>query len=118
MKRAVLFLTLAAGLTASGVASAGFETGNKLYDSCTAEKGATGYSTYLGLCVGYITAIADSMDCKRTVGDLTWMPDEGVTAGQLMKVVVKWLDNNPQYLNYNASSVVAIALSEAFPCPK
>ncbi|MFP6801731.1 MAG: Rap1a/Tai family immunity protein, partial [Pseudomonadales bacterium] len=41
--------------------------------------------------------------------------ENGVTAGQLRKIVVKYLNENPEELHLTAGSLVSNALNEAFP---
>ena len=118
MKRVALFLTLATGLTASGGALANFENGTDLYEQCTTKESEEVYYQQNASCLAYIAGVADTMSCKQAVFGYTWSPDGNVTKGQLAKVVLKWLDDNPKYLSYNAASLVASALDEAFPCPK
>jgi hypothetical protein len=43
---------------------------------------------------------------------------EGVTFSQMERVVVKFLQDNPNKLNLNQSTLVEMALSKAFPCLK
>jgi hypothetical protein len=43
---------------------------------------------------------------------------QGVTFGQLQRVVLKFLQDNPEKLNPNDGYLVETALSRAFPCPK
>jgi len=42
----------------------------------------------------------------------------GVTFGQLQRVVLKFLQDNPEKLNLNQNLLAEMALSKAFPCPK
>ena len=43
------------------------------------------------------------------------MPN-GVTAGQLLRVWIKWANEHPEDLHFEASSLVLNAYIEAFPC--
>ena len=43
-------------------------------------------------------------------------PTKEVITGQIKKIVVKYLNDNPENLHNTASSLVQVALFEAFPC--
>jgi hypothetical protein len=43
-------------------------------------------------------------------------PPAGVTNGQSVRVVVKFLNDNPEKLNLDEDELVTLALSKAFPC--
>jgi hypothetical protein len=40
----------------------------------------------------------------------------GATVGQLQKVYIKYANENPQALHYDAAGMVRKAFTEAFPC--
>ncbi|WP_176753970.1 Rap1a/Tai family immunity protein [Nitrosomonas mobilis] len=42
----------------------------------------------------------------------------GVTRGQFIAIVAKYLKNNPEKWNMSADSIVFYAMKEAFPCKK
>ena len=42
----------------------------------------------------------------------------GVTADQLSKIMVKFLSENPKYLNYTSSSIIPVVVLADFPVPK
>ena len=75
-----------------------FYTGNDLWSRCSDD------NTYQsGLCQGFVTGIADAM---------------AVTEGQALDVVKRFLGQHPAERHEEAVSLslVAQALSEAFPC--
>jgi hypothetical protein len=51
----------------------------------------------------------------RINGEVACIPD-GVTSGQAVSIVKKYLKENPEELHYTAQSLVAFALIKAFPC--
>jgi hypothetical protein len=55
-------------------------------------------------------------DKRRWYVRLTACVPDGVSAGQLVEVVKKWLREHPENWHYGADSLVAAALQEAFPC--
>ena len=80
-----------------------------------------------GVCFGYLVGVADSIGFNKHFFPEVHSPDPdhndvcfptaGVTAGQLQKVWIKWANDNPEYLQHEASNVVLIAFAEAWPCP-
>jgi hypothetical protein len=47
---------------------------------------------------------------------LPCLPIEGVTAGQAIRIVTKYLNAHPERLHRDAHILVVEALREAFPC--
>jgi hypothetical protein len=45
-------------------------------------------------------------------------PDEAVTTGQTLRVVVKYLEDHPEELHLDNAVLVEKALAKAFPCVK
>jgi len=98
----------------------GFYTGNKLLELCeaaidrdTAQDIADGSA-----CIGFIMGVADAQEVF--IGwnrmERMWCLPEHVTGAQVLRVVTKDLQENPQDLHKTASSMVANALFSAFPC--
>lgn len=115
------------------------DTGNELQANCKS-------STEMQFCLGYISGVIGTQlnwrfsyesdprnrkiltDAAEGIGfaevvELMGAPPkyclrEGVTRGQTQKVVVKYLDENPQKLDESANLLIAYALSQAFPCPR
>ena len=76
-----------------------------------------------GMCLGYIRAVSDavqsSANSKTGVPALFCIPggEAGVTSGQVVKVVIKYLEEHPQDLHKDAAGLVMSGLAEAFPAP-
>jgi hypothetical protein len=85
----------------------GFLSGNELYQKCTAEAVGKSY------CVGYVTGIADVMQISKSL----CVPD-GVTVGQMVDVIVKYLRDHPEKRHYSVAAATFNTLSQTFPCPK
>lgn len=64
-----------------------------------------------GICTGYVAAIADTGE-----GTLFCLPPYS-TYGQDIRVFVKYLNNNPEKLNLQATDLVYQSLKNAYPCP-
>ena len=85
--------------------------GNNLLTDCRNK--TSGFD--VGVCKGYIIAIADVLNNNTVSGHRACLP-ENVTKGQVIDIVVPWLEAHPQHRHFTANSLVALALSEAFPC--
>jgi hypothetical protein len=118
MKRIALGL-LAAVVLNAGNAEAGikFISGAQLQGYCVTEKSDPLYYQRATQCQFYILGVADSFACDAPMKSFGWLAKEEFTVGQLQQVVTKWLNDHPAELHLSANSLVAAALSEAFPCP-
>lgn len=96
---------------------AGFEDGNGLLARCTTTEANDLYFQNSSNCLAYIAAISDAQDTLVGWGNMEpkFCLPEGVTRGQLKKIVVKDLNENPADLHLNAGSLVINALYSAFP---
>jgi hypothetical protein len=98
---------------ASHGAMAGWESASELLTHCESED-----NMYFGACRGYLEAVEDTYHtASRWQGFETGicMP-EGVTVGQLVKVWIKYANENPETLHLTASGGVLNAYTQAFPC--
>jgi hypothetical protein len=86
-----------------------FLTGNQL------DEQMNGNSESREFALGYIIGQADAIQ-SGLARDTACMP--GVIMGQVLKVVQKYMNDNPKNLNLPAANIVQWALSESFPCPK
>jgi len=76
-----------------------------------------GNAIEIGICVGYVAGIKDAVsDWQIGTGKQTYCMPEEVSNDQLIRVVVKSLENNPTRLHLRASVTVQRAFIEAFPC--
>ena len=92
--------------------------GNKLHSMCQREKA----SFMEGVCIGAITSVADALTELRIQGQYlsgyrACIPSQ-IQASQVIDVAKKYLERNPSERHFTAFSLVTIALSEAWPCPK
>jgi hypothetical protein len=91
----------------------GFETGNKLYANCL-ETDARRLD-----CAGYVSGVSDTLTAMQSVsGREAYCPTVDVTRAQVRDVAIKYLAAHPEKRHYAAASLVMMALTEAFPCPK
>lgn len=91
----------------TGSAHADFYTGNKLKSLCNSQNYVES-----SVCIGYTVGITDSFS-----GYLFCPPAE-VTAGQLVEMVKKYMNENPAKLHEPSSSIVVDAIKKDFPCKK
>jgi len=79
-------------------AKGGGETVQEVYDS--------------GLCRGYI----DGVYAGYSIGaQSNFVIPDGVTSDQLVSIFIKYVENNPKKLHWDASFLVVESLEEAFP---
>ena len=107
------FLSVAVGTPAHAAA---FKSGNDLFQDCKASSN----SFTQGVCIGFAIGVADAMEAARPVNGMVagfraCFPAQ-VTAGQVTDVAVSFLTRHPEWRHLAASSLVAGALAEAFPC--
>jgi hypothetical protein len=74
-------------------------------------------------CLGYIDGLVAMNDIyKSTVlkgssqGLICLPKEKPQTVGQLARIVVKYLEDNPKQLHEPAASLATVALSKSFPC--
>jgi len=65
-----------------------------------------------GYCTGFVSSAADIAIYFK----LTCPPPNAIYE-QDIRIFVKYLDNNPEKLNQDATILVAQSLKQAFPCP-
>jgi hypothetical protein len=68
-------------------------------------------------CMGYIVGVIHGMeylDFKKQI----CIPTKNVKQGQIIKVVIKYLNDNPQRLHEQYTHIIYLAITEAFPCNK
>lgn len=109
-----------AGVMATGNAMA---DGNKLLSQCKiAIRGNAGADTndafQAGLCFGLVQGVQETLlayDNDLPKVKRTCIPD-GITKNQSVKIVYKFLEDNPKYLHELETILVIAAFQDAFPC--
>ena len=97
----------------AGKAEAGYYKGSELLERCESDSNVD-----KGTCLGFLAGIVDitnAYDGWGVVSQKFCIPD-GATLGQLRKVVIKGLNEEPEKLHLGASSAVANIFYKAFPC--
>ncbi len=95
----------------------GFVSGSTLYQYCTAKDAGQSF------CSGFVAGIADAAAGRQPANkDGVYGYREclamTVTVQQATDVAVQFLTKHPELRHLGAASLVARALSEAFPCSK
>jgi hypothetical protein len=106
-------LALAGLLILAPHARGDFQTGQKLLESCTADRD----SRASAFCVGYVAAIADVLG--RGEEDISsWYAciPEDATQGQAAEAAIRWLETHADTRHYTAADLVAQSLAKAYPC--
>ncbi len=108
MKKLVILiftLIMAASVNAKSLKSSKIFnfTGNMLSEFCV-----DGFAKHRGICMGYITGVA-------AVQKSACIPD-GVKWGQVKKVAIKYIAENPEIAHKNAFEIVVSSLKNAWPC--
>lgn len=104
--------------------STAFADGNILLKRCQAQiktlsqPSQTNNSTELwesAYCLGVLEA---TIDTYVIFGNNTTicLPEPAPQYGQLSRIAVKFMENNPEYLHLNQSALILIALGVTFPC--
>ena len=116
-----MILGLAVGLAVlltAGEGRADYLDGQDLNKACNA-----GDAFSKGECLGYIEGVHDAgkvldrgTDKRQWISGWTACVPDGVSAGQLVEVVKKWLREHPAEWHYAAGGLVTAAFEEAFPC--
>jgi len=126
---AILFFCMVHNAVASGGA-----TGNELLEDCSyaleLDKENQSSENFLkgGYCLGYINGVASTHEMlaallkynkeKKTYSPILWcLPrNPSIPVGQVARIFVKYLKENPAELHRDGSVLLSAALINAFPC--
>ena len=91
------------------------QKGNQLLREC--ETNADGSQ---GFCFGYISGFAAGYSWVEATANSCqlWQRPPDVDSDQLVRVVTKWLQDNPQRLHEHADILMMDTFIEYFSCPK
>jgi hypothetical protein len=115
--QSLIVILLAFSITQSALADPlkGTMTGEVLLNSCNSSD-----RLKLGICYGAIAAsdqMVQLLQVKGLIGRFYCTPQRYSSLG-IVKVVKKYLENNPEKLNIPVSSSILFALVDKYPCPK
>jgi hypothetical protein len=110
-------LLLSFGQAQAQATSAVFLHGNKLLERCEAHVNDTNVAKGAA-CMGYLEGIDDVHDTFTIWKEMDkqWCTPDKINSDQLVRVMVKYLQEHPEQLHLAASSLVPHALHAAFPC--
>lgn len=98
-------------------------TGNDILNSCAAVIEPSGLSDEKSAmegmhCIGYVNGLNDMavVASHITNKQLYCLPATGLESGQVVRVFLKWLKDNPAQLHETARTSFLIAMRQAFPC--
>jgi hypothetical protein len=103
------------------------QTGNDLLRGCTAmSKTADGNEQSIDditsslYWAGYISGFVDSYQITYPGNKPTLfcVPQQGIENGQMARIVIKYLNDNPKDLHQSARLCLIHSLQDAFPCKK
>ncbi|MBP1749190.1 MAG: hypothetical protein H6Q52_1729 [Deltaproteobacteria bacterium] len=109
-----LFLSMVCSVWAEDKST--WTTGNDLLGDCVKLENAMPNSpgadaARAGRCLGEVNGVSNTMFHYKTI-----CPPNGVSAGQTVVIVLRYLRAHPEDLHMNSSLLIMGALSEAFPC--
>jgi hypothetical protein len=73
-------------------------------------------STQWGFCRGYVAGVADILENREVAGYRACIPTTTAEIGQLGDIVTNFLRDHAEERHRTGASIVALALSQAFPC--
>ena len=100
-----------------------YSDGNLLHETCNEaialfdSRGETD-AFKAGSCFGYIRAANDMYEIMVINSNRTICIPSGISGKQLIRIVVKYLNDHPEKLHNPASLLVYEAFQESFPCIK
>ena len=105
----IYLTTLGSFLSASSTKY--FYTGTKLYNLCRANN-----ATDEALCEGYILGVQDAIYSGHLSDHFSICLPEGVEPDQIRLMLVRFIENNPDIVNFAAEGLVAKTLENSYSC--
>ena len=104
------FLALVMLAASIGCVNAAFVDGNKLLEWCSGNETAPGQMA----CIAFVAGVSDSLDTIRDLNNAKGCTPTGVTLGQSVDVVRKYLYLHPEQRHVAAAMLVVSALGAAW----
>lgn len=129
MKQLLLAVAMVASLFGAGRVNAqapnGQVSGSQLQEMCKDILKDTQKDQFqAGRCMGFVRAVLESEQVfvlltsrNPTYEQIFYCAPRGVTEGQVLEIVAKFLNNHPERLQQWAVTLILHALHDAFPCP-
>jgi hypothetical protein len=112
MNKWISILAITTVMLSGNSAFSDYYSGNRLLEYCNPN------SSKRDICTGYVAGTIGAIDTRNiweNIDSGICVPKEA-SLGQSIKVVVKYLETNPDKLHLSASSNVLNAFLDAFPC--
>ena len=90
-----------------------FYSGTKLYNLCRA-----GNTIDEALCEGYILGVQDAIYSGYLSDHFNICLPEGVEPDQIRLLLIRFIENNPDIMNFAAEGLVAKTLETSYACKK
>ena len=90
-----------------------FYSGTKLYNLCRA-----GNTIDEALCEGYIMGVQDAIYSGHLSDHFNICLPEGVEPDQLRLMLIRFIENNPNFMNFAGEGLVAKTLETSYSCNK
>ena len=97
----------------AGAQDPGYDTGQELLARCDSDPASATH----GVCIGQVVGAMTAIEFTQSIGgpNLVCRPAEA-TNREGLDVVRAWLRDNSPRLQMESTSVIVLALSEAWPC--
>ena len=106
----LIYLTSIGSFLSSG-STKYFYNGTKLYNLCRAEN-----VTDEALCEGYILGVQDAIYSGHLSEHFSVCLPEGVEPDQIRLQLIRFIENNPDIMNFAAEGLVAKTLETSYAC--
>ena len=111
IKLIVLVYLTSVGSFLSAGSTKYFYNGTKLYNLCRAENAIDE-----ALCEGYILGVQDSIYSGHLSEHFSVCLPEGVEPDQIRLQLIRFIENNPDIMNFAAEGLVAKTLETSYAC--
>ena len=111
IKLIVLFYLTLLGSFVSAGSTKYFYNGTKLYNLCRAEN-----SIDEALCEGYILGVQDAIYSGHLSDHFSLCLPEGIEPDQIRLQLIRFIENNPDIMNFAAEGLVAKSLETSYSC--
>jgi Rap1a immunity proteins len=112
--RSTMMVALTLFCFAVAEANATYIDGDILFEQCKDYKPGT-WKWFSGACVGYVLGAGDAFDETTKPFCVTEGPNPDIVS-EMVEIVKLYLRDHPETRHSSASSLVAAALKEKFPC--
>ena len=113
IKLVILVYLTSVGSFLSAGSTKYFYNGTKLYNLCRAKNAIDE-----ALCEGYILGVQDAIYSGHLSEHFSVCLPEGVEPAQIRLLLIRFIENNPDIMNFAAEGLVAKTLETTYSCKK